>query len=87
MSGASAQQSVGTLLVAGDFILEHKLAVMAALPLRDGSGWYVRADWPLGQTLHVNGFDGKAEAETWIETQGPSWIEGAGISPRAYFGG
>ena len=78
MSRACAQQSIGTFLVAD--------AVMAARPLKDGSGWYVRADWPLGQTLHVNGFNGKEEAETWIEIEGPSWIEGAGISPRAYFG-
>jgi hypothetical protein len=60
--------------------------VMAARPLKDGSGWYVRADWPTGQSLHVNGFTEKEEAEAWIKNEARSWIEDARISPGADLG-
>ena len=50
---------------------------IAARPLKDGSGWYVRADWPMGQSLRVNGFAEEEEAEAWIKTKARSWTEDA----------
>lgn len=46
--------------------------VMAARRLKVGSGWYVRADWRMGQSLHVNGFTEKEEAGAWIKTEARS---------------
>jgi len=52
-----------------------------AIQLKDGSGYYVRVEWPHGQVDQVsdnsntNDFRSESEANDWIANKLAEWVE------------
>jgi hypothetical protein len=46
-----------------------------AKPFKDGSGWYVKAEWPDGITQHVDDFGSDSEAQEWVIHKSAGWLQ------------
>ncbi len=42
---------------------------------KDGSGWYVEAEWPDGTTQHVDDFGSDSEAQDWVIHKSAKWLQ------------
>ena len=44
-------------------------------PFKDGSGWYVEAEWSDGVTDHVDDFGSDSDAQDWIIHKSTGWLQ------------
>jgi hypothetical protein len=42
---------------------------------KDGSGWYVEAEWLDGFTQHVDDFGSDSEAQDWVAHESAAWLQ------------
>jgi len=53
----------------------RSLPTFKAKSFKDGSGWYVEAEWSDGLIQHVDDFGSDTEAKEWVIHKSAGWLK------------